>query len=87
MFWSSLNQTWQKKEIGQACDSVLPVFRSIGHCTNVVLISGIYTIGIPPPTYEVKGIPPMYYEEAKGEKISSREAGEETKDAPGNTQM
>mgnify|MGYP000305434854 CR=1 FL=1 len=51
-------------------------------------ISGIYTIGIPPPTYEVKGIPPMYYEEAKGEKISSREVGEERKEAGnGNTQM
>ena len=36
-----------------------------------VLLSGIYTIGVPPPIYEVKGIPPMYYEEAKGEKITS----------------
>ncbi|XP_045196496.2 uncharacterized protein LOC123551546 isoform X2 [Mercenaria mercenaria] len=36
------------------------------------LQDGIYTIGIAPPTYETNGIPPMYYEEAKGEKITSR---------------
>lgn len=34
-------------------------------------LEGIYTIGVPPPVYEVKGIPPVYYEEAKGEKITS----------------
>lgn len=36
------------------------------------LKDGIYTIGIAPPRYEVNGIPPLYYEEAKGEKITSR---------------
>jgi hypothetical protein len=36
------------------------------------LTDEIYTIGVEPPVYEVNGIPPMYYEEAKGEKISSK---------------
>ena len=36
-----------------------------------IYFTGIYTIGVPPPVYEVKGIPPVYYEEAKGEKITS----------------
>lgn len=34
------------------------------------LLDGIYTIGVPPPIYEVNGIPPLSYEEAKGLKIS-----------------
>ena len=34
------------------------------------LLDGIYTIGLPPPIYEVNGIPPLSYEEAKGEKIT-----------------
>jgi len=34
------------------------------------LFDGIYTIGVPPPVYEVNGIPPISYEEAKGEKIT-----------------
>jgi hypothetical protein len=25
----------------------------------------VYTIGVPPPVYEVNGIPPISYEEAK----------------------
>ncbi|KAL4233883.1 hypothetical protein ACF0H5_008557 [Mactra antiquata] len=55
------------------------------------LKDGIYTIGIPPPKYEVNGIPPMYYEEAKGEKITSRspavlEGAEDGEDAE-KTQM
>ncbi|WAR06981.1 hypothetical protein MAR_016939 [Mya arenaria] len=35
------------------------------------LKDGIYTIGVSPPHYEVNGIPPMYYEEAKGEIFTS----------------
>lgn len=34
------------------------------------LLNGVYTIGVPPPVYEVNGIPPISYEEAKGEKIT-----------------
>ncbi|XP_052089007.1 uncharacterized protein LOC127725776 isoform X2 [Mytilus californianus] len=30
----------------------------------------VYTIGVPPPVYEVNGIPPISYEEAKGEKFT-----------------
>ncbi|XP_060079407.1 uncharacterized protein LOC132558812 [Ylistrum balloti] len=35
------------------------------------LLDGVYTIGVPPPVYEVThGIPHISYEEAKGEKIT-----------------
>lgn len=56
------------------------------------LKDGIYTIGLPPPKYETNGIPPMYYEEAKGEKITSRspsvlEGADQAKEEGDNTQM
>ncbi|XP_062620161.1 uncharacterized protein LOC134281746 isoform X2 [Saccostrea cucullata] len=34
------------------------------------LFEGIYTIGVPPPVYEVNGIPPLSYEEVRGVKIT-----------------
>ncbi|CAC5409900.1 unnamed protein product [Mytilus coruscus] len=34
----------------------------------------VYTIGVPPPVYEVNGIPPISYEEAKGEKFTGSPA-------------
>lgn len=34
------------------------------------LFEGIYTIGVPPPVYEVNGIPPLSYEEVRGIKIT-----------------
>lgn len=34
------------------------------------LFDGIYTIGVPPPVYEVNGIPPLSYEEVRGIKIT-----------------
>jgi len=53
---------------------------------------GIFTIGVSPPHYEVNGIPPMYYEEAKGEKITSGSPSvvsgvDEAIEAGNNTQM
>ncbi|XP_052239436.1 uncharacterized protein LOC127850447 isoform X2 [Dreissena polymorpha] len=40
-------------------------------CEKPPLQDAIFTIGIAPPTYETHGIPPMYYEEAKGVKITA----------------
>ncbi|XP_046327634.2 proline-rich protein 36-like isoform X2 [Haliotis rufescens] len=36
---------------------------------KIPLPDNIYTVGIVPPVYEAKGIPPLSYEEAKGETI------------------
>lgn len=59
--------------------------------TKPSAIDCIYTIGVPPPVYEVKGIPHMSYEEAKGEKISAKNASEYLSDKEekegDNTQM
>lgn len=39
---------------------------------NPKLFDGIYTIGLPPPIYEATGIPPLSYEEIRGEKMTGK---------------
>jgi hypothetical protein len=47
----------------------------------------VYTIGVPPPVYEVNGIPPISYEEAKGEKFTGSPASVRRNNAENESQQ